>query len=123
MVQTEYFSVTAGMRICEDIIKGTDGALMDGTLCLHNTTKSNLSLLARKPGSWVRIPLRALMFDVCVRFSVFRQRPCDELITRPRSPTVCKMIKKLGNQPYAPKWEQDKKNVITLLYVSLYNFC
>jgi hypothetical protein len=21
---------------------------------------------------------------------VFRQRPCDELITRPRSPTVCK---------------------------------
>jgi hypothetical protein len=28
---------------------------------------------------------------VCVRFSVFvyRYRPCDELITRPRSPTNC----------------------------------
>jgi hypothetical protein len=26
---------------------------------------------------------------VCV-YSVFRYRPCDELITRPRSPTVCK---------------------------------
>ncbi|PNF41096.1 hypothetical protein B7P43_G06236 [Cryptotermes secundus] len=29
--------------------------------------------------------------DVCVRFSVFvyRQRSCDELITRPKSPTAC----------------------------------
>jgi hypothetical protein len=26
---------------------------------------------ARRPGSWVRIPLRAWMFDMCVRFSVF----------------------------------------------------
>jgi hypothetical protein len=26
------------------------------------------------------------------------KRPCDELITRPRSPTVCKMIMKLKNQ-------------------------
>jgi hypothetical protein len=36
-------------------------------------------------------------------------RPCDELMTRPRSPTVCKMIKKLRNQPYAPKWEQEER--------------
>jgi hypothetical protein len=30
--------------------------------------------------------------------SVFRKRPCDELITRPRDPTVCKMIMKLKNR-------------------------
>jgi hypothetical protein len=31
------------------------------------------------------------MFSVCVCFSVFvyRKRPCDELITRPRRPTEC----------------------------------
>jgi hypothetical protein len=30
------------------------------------------TLFARlKPGSWVRIPLRALLFDVCVGFCVF----------------------------------------------------
>jgi hypothetical protein len=38
---------------------------------------------------------------VCV-YSVFcpvsRYRPCDMLITRPRSPTVCKMIK-MKKQP------------------------
>jgi hypothetical protein len=42
-------------------------------------------------GSWVRIPLKAWMF-----FRVFlccvvlcRYRPCDGLITRPSSPTIC----------------------------------
>jgi hypothetical protein len=36
--------------------------------------------------SWVKQGM-----EVCVRFSVFvyRLRPCDELITRPRSPTEC----------------------------------
>jgi hypothetical protein len=36
---------------------------------------------------------------MCVRFSVFvyRYRPCDEMITRPRSPTVCLRLRK-------PKW-------------------
>jgi hypothetical protein len=34
---------------------------------------------------------------------VFRQRPCNELITRPRSATVCKMIIKLKNQRPGPK--------------------
>jgi hypothetical protein len=31
------------------------------------------------------------LVSVCVRFSVFvyRQRPCKELITRPKSPTDC----------------------------------
>jgi hypothetical protein len=54
------------------------------------------------------------MFDVCVRFSVFvlscvqveALRRADH---RPTSPTVCKMIKKLRNQPYAPKWEEYEK--------------
>jgi hypothetical protein len=45
--------------------------------------------LARTLESWVRILLKAWM-SVCV-FSVFmcRWRPCDGLITRPRSPTDC----------------------------------
>jgi hypothetical protein len=30
-------------------------------------------------------------------------RPCDGLITRPRSPTVCKMIMKLKNHRPGPK--------------------
>jgi hypothetical protein len=39
---------------------------------------------------------------------VFRWRPSDELITRPRSLTVCIMINKLRNQPYAPKWSKEE---------------
>jgi hypothetical protein len=42
-------------------------------------------------GSRARIPLKAWMFVV-----PRRQRPCDKLITRPRSPTVCQ--NRLGNQ-------------------------
>jgi hypothetical protein len=34
--------------------------------------------------------------------------PCDKLITRPRSPTVCKLIMKLRNQLYAPMWEEEE---------------
>jgi hypothetical protein len=30
------------------------------------------------------------VFILCLYSPVFRQRPCDELITRPRSPTVSK---------------------------------
>jgi hypothetical protein len=33
------------------------------------------------------------VFILCLCCSVFRERPCIRLITRPRSPTVCKMIK------------------------------
>jgi hypothetical protein len=29
------------------------------------------------------------MFSLCVCVSLYRWRPCDELITRPRSPTEC----------------------------------
>jgi hypothetical protein len=51
-----------------------------------------LSSLARTLRSWVRIPLNAWM-SVCV-YSVLccpvcRWRPCNGLIARPRSPTVC----------------------------------
>jgi hypothetical protein len=35
---------------------------------------------------------------LCLCCLVFRQRPCGELITRPRSPTVCKMIMKLKSR-------------------------
>jgi hypothetical protein len=42
-------------------------------------------------GSWVRIPLKAWMyvrgFLCCI--VLCRWRPCDGLITHPRSPTVC----------------------------------
>jgi hypothetical protein len=35
-----------------------------------------------------------LVFVLCVRFSVFvyRQRPCDELIARPKLPTDCPTV-------------------------------
>jgi hypothetical protein len=35
----------------------------------------------------------AYMFILCLCCPVFRWRPCDEVITCSRSPTVCKMIK------------------------------
>jgi hypothetical protein len=57
------------------------------------------------------------MFGVCMCLfclccPVFRLRPCDELITRPRSPAVCKMIMKLKKRP-GPKGaiEPVKKNL------------
>jgi hypothetical protein len=43
------------------------------------------------------------VFILCLCCPVFRQRSCDELITRPRSPTVCKMIMKLKNQRSGPQ--------------------
>jgi hypothetical protein len=42
-------------------------------------------------------------FIPCLCCSVFRYMPCDELITRPWSPTVCRMIMKLKNQRSRPK--------------------
>jgi hypothetical protein len=41
-------------------------------------------------GSQVRIPLTAWMFVLVCLCCVVLCRPCDELITRPRSPTVCR---------------------------------
>jgi hypothetical protein len=43
-------------------------------------------------GSWVWIPLKAWMFVLIFLCCVVlcRQRPCVELITRPRSPTKCR---------------------------------
>jgi hypothetical protein len=35
--------------------------------------------------------------------------PYDELITRPRIPTICKNDHETENQPYAPKWEQEER--------------
>jgi hypothetical protein len=37
------------------------------------------------------------VFILCLCCPVFRQRACDELITHSRSPTVCKMIKRINN--------------------------
>jgi hypothetical protein len=62
-----------------------------------------------------------LLSILCLCCPVFRQRPCDQLITRPRSPTVCKMIKKLRNQPYAPKWEQ-RRIYIYISFTKMYLF-
>jgi hypothetical protein len=49
------------------------------------------------------------MFDVCVRLFCVYVVLClgRGLITRPMNPTVCKVIMKLRNQQYAPKWEQE----------------
>jgi hypothetical protein len=53
--------------------------------------RHELFSLARMLGSWVRIPLKAWMsVCVCVRY-----RPCDGLITCPRSPIVD--VKRLRN--------------------------
>jgi hypothetical protein len=61
------------------------------------------------------------LFFLCLCCPVFRWRPCDEMITSPTSPTVCKIIKKLRNQPCAPKWEQEveKKTGITDNWLSM----
>jgi hypothetical protein len=42
------------------------------------------------------------VFILCLCCRVFGYRPCDELITRPRSPTVCKMTMKLKIKGQAP---------------------
>jgi hypothetical protein len=51
--------------------------------------------------------LYVYVFILCLCCPVFRKRPCDELITRPRSPAVCKMILKLKNQRPGPKGAVD----------------
>jgi hypothetical protein len=52
-----------------------------------------LSSLARTLGSGIRIPLKAWVslcaFILCFCCHVCGYRPCDELITRQRNPTVC----------------------------------
>jgi hypothetical protein len=45
----------------------------------------------------------AYMFILCLCCPVFRYRPCDELIPRPRSPTVCKIIMKLKSRGQGPR--------------------
>jgi hypothetical protein len=47
------------------------------------------------------------MFGVCMRFSVFvlscvYVAPCDGPVTRPRSPTVCDMFKRMKEKPRHP---------------------
>jgi hypothetical protein len=70
--------------------------------------RHELSSFAPMLGSWVRIPLRAWMFGVCVcaRARLFclycpvcRQRPCDGLIPRPRNPTDYVYSNKLKKRP------------------------
>jgi hypothetical protein len=62
-----------------------------------------LSSTARTLGSWVRIPRKAWMsvcFFLRLCCPVCRQRPCNGLITRRRSPTDCvKWITKLKKRP------------------------
>jgi hypothetical protein len=67
---------------------------------------------ARTLGSWVRIPFKhgcLCLFCVCVR-----NRPCDGLIPRPRSPTGCFRLRnwsgtKRFTDALCSKWEQQKK--------------
>jgi hypothetical protein len=49
------------------------------------------AFIARTLGSWVRIPLKAWKFVLpfCVVLSCVGKRSCDELVTRPVSPTKC----------------------------------
>jgi hypothetical protein len=62
--------------------------------------RHELSSLARRLGSWVRISPKEWMsvtciFVLCVCYSACRYRPCDGLIPCPRSPTTVYSIKKL----------------------------
>jgi hypothetical protein len=61
--------------------------------------RHELSSLARTLGSWVWIPLKALVsvcaFILCLCCPVCGWRPCDGLNPRPRSPTVC--VERLRN--------------------------
>jgi hypothetical protein len=50
-----------------------------------------MSSPARTLGSWIRIPLKTW---ICVYYVCVRQRPCDGLIPRPRSPTDCLRLRK-----------------------------
>jgi hypothetical protein len=62
------------------------------------------------------------MFDVCMRFSVFRWRPYDGSITRPRIPTVCEVIKgikKKSRHLYGGIRGTDKKRILTLIITNI----
>jgi hypothetical protein len=72
------------------------------------------SWLARKPGSWVRIPHRAWLFVVYMRlFCVYvllylrRDLAMSWSLAQGVLPSV-KLITKLRNQPHAPKWAQEE---------------
>jgi hypothetical protein len=76
-------------------------------------------------GSRVWIPLKAWMFVLVFLCGVVlcRWRPCDELITRQRSPTIC--LNSLGNQKIRggkgprldcrSQWKKKKKKVLLQL--------
>jgi hypothetical protein len=82
-------------------------------------------------GSRVRIPLKAWMFVLVFLYCIVlcRYRPCDELITRPRSPTVCR--NRLRNQKiiegegpkldYRSQWRWCKIGVIMTQYETTLN--
>jgi hypothetical protein len=60
------------------------------------------------------------MFDVCVRISVFVLSSVQvEALRRADHPSKesyrLQMNKKLRNQPYAPKWEQEGKKLSIVL--------
>jgi hypothetical protein len=64
---------------------------------------------------------------LCLCCPVFRQRPCDELITRPRSPTDCEWWRNWEISPIlqkveqASKWEQrGRKEFIQFIYIYIY---
>jgi hypothetical protein len=46
----------------------------------------------------------AYAFILCLCCPVFRQRPCDELITRPRTPTVCEKWLRNWIWGLGPEW-------------------
>jgi len=58
---------------------------------VHMVVQSEVKFLATwLLRSWVQIPFQAWMFVPCLyMFYCFMQRPCNNLITYPRSPAMC----------------------------------
>jgi hypothetical protein len=58
-------------------------------------------------------------FILCLCCPVYRSRPCDELITRPRSPTVCKDDQwnwEINTMLQSGREEEDEEEELYLTY-------
>jgi hypothetical protein len=87
-------------------------------------SRSEAGIVGSNPTQGMDVWCVCAFFCVCVVLCLGK-RPCDELITRPRSPTVCEWSKNweisrmLQKWEQAPKWEQKWRNI----YIYTYIYC